>query len=219
MSHRTQYIEPLIRLIEINEDPTWLSSFQGLRSGGFLPGGGAGSLNDWGPYFADQIKSDWYSILYDILRHLFDNDLPPKNIDTYKAIRLRNNIQIIRCLSCNKSYQHPSSFERHIALEYFLKNFKNLADRQLLLNLFIPEMTYNSLDVSKYRNWLTGQYAFNSIQIYDFVTAKYICPHCHKVHAATEHDLYIVNYAVEHSTFQLVKQNADWNDFETIATF
>lgn len=215
MNNRTQYIEPLIQLIEINEDKTWLPYFLALRSGGSLPGGGAGSLNDWGPYYRGRIASTWYSKLYDILRHLFDNNLSAENIDAYKLIQLKNNIQIIRCLNCNKSYQHPSSFEAHIALDFYQKNFEQLADNQLLLNLFIPEMTYQSPKTSEYRSWLTGQYELKNIKIYDFVTAKYICPHCNQEHASTEHDLYRIQDEEGLLTFQLQKQNADWSDFES----
>ena len=80
MNNKEQYINPLIRLIEINEDKSWLECFIGLKTGGYLPGGGAGSLNDGGPSYSDKFKSSWYSNLYDLLRYLFDNNLPAEQI-------------------------------------------------------------------------------------------------------------------------------------------
>jgi transcription elongation factor Elf1 len=217
MDNKKLYIEPLIKLIELNEDKSWLDAFLGLRTGGYLPGGGAGSLNDWGPCYSDKVKSSWYSNLYIILRHLFDNNLQAEQISEFKSVKFRNNIRVIRCLNCNKSYQHPSVFESHIALDFFNNNFIELAENQKLLNLFIPEKTYENQKTIDFKNWLTGQYESNNIKIYDFVNNKYICPHCGKEHGETEYDLYIIkNEGVDNMVFQQIKQNANWEDFEKI---
>lgn len=186
-----------------------------MRKGGCLPGGGAGSLNDWGPYYLDKIKSSWYSNLYTILRYLFDNNLQAEQINELKSIKFKNNIRIIRCLNCNKSYQHPSVFESYIALDFYHKNFIGLAENNLLMNLFILEHTYENQKTKEFRNWLKRQYEANNIKIYDFVNNKYICPHCEKEHGETEHDLYIIkNEELDNRAFQKIKQNANWNDFE-----
>ncbi|MCO5269434.1 MAG: hypothetical protein M9897_11150 [Brumimicrobium sp.] len=182
-----------------------------------MPGGGAGSLNDWRPSYSDKIKNAWYSELYDILRYLFDNNLQAEHINEVKSIRLNNNIEVIRCLNCNKSYQHPKKFESHIALDFYRKNFIELAEKGMLLNLFIPELTYENQKVKDYRNWLNEQYQVNNIKIYDFVNNKYICPHCGKDHGETEHDLFLVeNERIDKMEFQRIKLNADWEDFERI---
>lgn len=219
MDIKEQYIEPLIKVIELNDDKSWLDTFLNLRSGGYLPGGGAGSLNDWGPCYSDEIKHSWYSSLYPILRHLFDNNLQAEAINEIKSVKLNNNIRVIRCLNCNKSYQHPSVFESHIALNFFSKNFIGLAENKLLLNLFIPEHTVENPKTKAYRNWLSNQYKANNIKVYDFVTNKYICPHCGKAHGATEHDLFFIkNDSIDKMEFQQIKLNATWEDFETIQT-
>jgi len=215
MNNKEQYINPLIRLIEINEDKSWLECFIGLKTGGYLPGGGAGSLNDWGPSYSDKFKSSWYSNLYDLLRYLFDNNLPAEQIKEFKLVKFKNNIRVIRCLSCNKSYQHPSVFESHIALEFYFNNFTSLSENKLLLNLFVPELTYEKQKTIEFSNWLTEQYEINNIKIYDFVNNKYICPHCGKDHSETEHDLYILKVeGTDKRTFQRQKKNANWGDFE-----
>jgi len=217
MDNKLQYIEPLIRLIELNEDKTWLDAFIDLRSGGYLPGGGAGSLNDWGPYYSDKIISSWYSNLYNILRHLFDNNLPAEQINEVKVIKFKNNIRVIRCLNCNKSYQHPSVFESYIALDFYNNNFAQLAENKLLLNLFIPELTYENQKTKEFRSWLSGQYEINKIKIYDFVNNNYICPHCSKADGETEHDLYLItDLEADKKLLQRQKQNANWDDFEKV---
>ena len=217
MDNKEQYIEPLIRLVEMNEDKSWLDAFLNLRSEGYLPGGGAGSLNDWGPSYSNNIKSSWYSNLYKILRKLFDNNIPAEQFNELKLIKFRNNIRVIRCINCNKSYQHPSVFESCIALDFYHKNFTQLAKNKLLLNLFIPELTYENQKTKEFRNWLSGQYEANNIKIYDFVNNKYICPHCGKDHGETEHDLYILKDEVaDQKLFEREKQNANWGDFERI---
>lgn len=215
MNHKEPYIEPLIRLIELNADKSWLDAFLALRTGGYLPGGGAGSLNDWGPAYSDPIEHSWYANLYDLLRHLFDNNLSPEKIDEYKPIKFNYNLKIIRCLNCNKSYQHPSIFQAHLALAFYRSTFCDLAERNQLLNLFIPEKTYQSSEASAYQQWLTEQYEINNIKIYNFVSNGYICPHCGQSHAATEHDLYVVQEtATDQKVFSLCKQIAGWGDFE-----
>ena len=209
-NNREQYIEPLIKLIEINNDKYWLQAFLDLRKGRILPGGGAGSLNDWGPSYSNEIEDSWYSNLYGILKQFFERNLPAEQIYCDKGVRLDYNIKIIRCLNCNKSYQHPKIFESHIATDFYLKNFVNFANNKDLLNLLNPELTYKSLTVTEYRNWLKEQYEINDIKIYDFVNGKYICPHCGQDHFKTEHDLYVV----KNEMFQIQKQNASWEDFE-----
>ncbi|MCX6180418.1 MAG: hypothetical protein NT150_00630 [Bacteroidetes bacterium] len=215
MNNKSQYIEPLIKLIELNNDKEWLSTFIDLRTGGSLPGGGAGSLNDWGPSYSDKTQNTWYNILYDILRYLFDNDLSAEEITSFKSIKSRNKVRIIRCLNCNNSYQHPSSFEECTALHYYNENFLAFAKESQLLNLFKPELTYNHEKTNDFKNWLSKEYDLNDIKIYDFVSGKYICPHCTKDHAETEHDLYLIQKSEGQKMFKRVKQNAHWNDFES----
>lgn len=217
MDNKEQFIEPLIRLIELNEDKSWLDAFLRLRTGGYLPSGGAGSLNDWGPSYSNNIKSSWYSNLYIILRLLFDNNKPVEELNELKLIKFRNNIKIIRCLNCNKSYQHPSVFESHIALDFYHKNFTELAKNESLLHLFIPELTYKSQKTKEFRYWLSRQYEANNIKIFNFINNKYICPHCGKENGKTEHDLYTLkNELADQKLFIREKQNANWDDFERI---
>lgn len=215
MNLRSQYIETLIKLIETNQDKSWLQAFLSLRSGGYLPSGGAGSLNDWGPTYKDKIINVWYSQLYNITRYLFDNNLIPAQIDTFKPIKFRNSIRIIRCLNCGKNYQHPDVFESHIALDFYKNSFLPFANRNELIEILNPVKSFASNEIIEYRKWLSVQYDMQNIKIYDFVTAKYICPHCNKDHSETEHDLYkIISIQSGEKIFKLIKQNANWKDFE-----
>jgi hypothetical protein len=217
MKHKDTYIETLIQLIELNEDKTWLDYFLALRTGACLPGGGAASLNDWKPFYRDTITNAWLSNLYDILRHIFDNNLGDTDVYEYKFIKFNNNIRIIRCLHCHKSYQHPFIFESHLALRYYKNNFVRFAENKQLINLLIPIWTYENEQAKQYRNWLSEQYEQNHIQVYDFVANQYRCTHCGQVGTDTEHDLYTIKgEKINQKIFQRQKQNANWQDFEKI---
>ena len=204
MNDRTQQIETLIKLIELNNDDTWLDTFRSLRNGGYLPGGGAGSLNDWGPYYSGLIESVWYGKLYDILRYLFDNNLPTNKIVDFGPIKLRHLIQIIRCLKCDGKYQHPSSFENHVALDFYKRHLSDIIANKRLINILLPRKSFENEAAIEYRTWLENQYEENNIKIYDFVAAKYVCPHCRKNDFETAHDLYRIS---EDDGLKLVKQN------------
>lgn len=217
MNNKEQYIEPLIKLIELNNDKTWLQTFLDLRQDAHLPGGGAGSLNDWGPYYSDKFEKAWYPELYKILRYLFDNNLPSEQLKNFDLIHLRNNIRIIRCLHCNKSYQHPSVFESLISLNFYAQHFTAFADSKSLLDLFISDLTINNQKTKEFRRWLHQQYELNDIKVYDFVNNNYICPHCFKAHAKTIHDLYIISELQSgEKEFRCKKSNAEWGDFEKV---
>lgn len=215
MKYKSQYIEALITLIEINRDKTWLQAFKALRTGSSLPGGGAGSLNDWGPSFVGKTEDSWYTELYNVLRFLFDNHLSSNELSNYKSVKLKDKIRIIRCTNCNKNYQHPSSFESHVALTFFKRNFSQLVIDNRLIDLIKPELSFQAKQAIDYRNWLKSEYERNDIKLYDFVASKYICPHCQKSHAETEHDLYTIKKnLLGKLKFTLTKQNAGWQDFE-----
>jgi adenine-specific DNA methylase len=212
---RHQYVELLIKLIETNHDPTWLPYFLELRTGGQLPGGGAGSLNDWGPSYANPEEEVWFNKIYEVTRYLFDQDLEPSQADNFHSIKFRNNIRIIRCLNCNKSYQHPSVFETHFALDFLKNSFVVFAESNKLIEILDPKQTFNSNRVIEYRDWLRNEYSNNNIKVYDFVSANYVCPNCRKDHAETEHDLYKIDKTIlDDRIFKLSKQNATWSDFE-----
>ncbi len=214
MDDKTQQIEALIKLIELNLDKTWLSEFRSLRDGGYLPGGGAGSLNDWGPSFRGELQHAWYSNLYEILRYLFDNALGSDKIDECNSVKFRNNIQIIRCLSCDKNYQHPTRFESHIALDFYQNHVAEFSERRLLVEILLANRSFESEKVIDYRNWLLDQYEINETKVFNFVEAKYVCPHCETADFKTEHDLYKISSQGSGSKrFELFKKNASWEDF------
>jgi hypothetical protein len=193
MNDRTQQIETLIKLIELNEDDTWLETFRSLRTGGYLPGGGAGSLNDWGPIYSGKFEAVWYGKLYDILRYLFDGELTSEGLCDFNPIKFRNNIQIIRCLDCNGSYQHPSVFESHIALDFYEQNLPVFTANERLIEILTPQKSFESEAVFEYRTSLERQYQPKNIKIYDFVLANYVCPHCGKISFEIAHDLYLIS--------------------------
>lgn len=187
---RRGYIETLIKLIELNSDHEWLEYFRNLRTGGSLPGGGAGSLNDWEPSYNETKTDAWYGQLYDIIRVLFDNNAIPDQIDQLTKSDDKNQIRVIRCLRCEQSYQHPGIFEQHLATRYYHNNLVFFAKGHRLTDILKPELSFNSKPVLEYRKWLLEQYAMHHITVYDFVFAGYICPHCNYVDPETKHDIY-----------------------------
>ena len=68
MKYNEEYIEALISIIELNKDKYWLSAFTDLRIDKDLPGGGAGSLNDWSPQYETVEEKAWYGVLYRLLK-------------------------------------------------------------------------------------------------------------------------------------------------------
>lgn len=214
LTYQDQYIETLIKLIEANLDDTWLETFRSLRTGGYLPGGGAGSLNDWGPFYSDRIQGVWYGNLYDILRFLYDGNIDANCINAYKPIKHRNNMQIIRCLHCGGSYQHPSPFEAHFALDFYSRCLPQFVDNGKLTEILTPSESFENKNVIEYRNWLINRYEIKNIKIYNFVSAKYVCPHCENTDFETAHDLYKISHSdLGEKRFQFIKQNAIWEDF------
>ncbi|MDO9679556.1 MAG: hypothetical protein Q7262_00950 [Bacteroidales bacterium] len=215
MIDKTQYIETLIKLIELNNDQTWTPTFRNLRTGGYLPGGGAGSLNDWGPSYSDDFQHIWYSDFYRIMRFLFDDYLTPDSLNDFKTIANINKIRILRCTDCNGRYQHPSRFESHIALNFYRKKIADFYFDKRLIEILNPEESYESPAIKLYRDWLMNEYDRLEIKIYDFVRADYICPHCGRQHSDMVHDLYKIEKQLFGKTkLNHIKDNAGWNDFE-----
>jgi hypothetical protein len=212
---RHQYFELLIKLIQANLDQSWLSYFLRLRGGGKLPGGGAGSLNDWGPSYGDFMTQVWYGKIYEVTKYLFHQDLEPNQVNTHQSIKFRDNIRIIRCLNCNKSYQHPSSFESHFALDFVGHHFAMFTDSGRLIEILDPSQTFSSNGVIEYRSWLLNEYLNNDIKVYDFVLENYVCPYCGKQNSDFEHDLYKITKSPSgDKVFKRLKQNASWSDFK-----
>lgn len=210
---RNQYIETLIKLVEQNNDTVWTATFLLLRQGHPLPGGGAGSLNDWGPTYTNHFENAWYTKLYAILRFLHDQDLRPESILDYKFVKSRDKFGIIRCLMCDKSYQHPDVFESQVAYDYYATNFVQYAESGRLTSILRSENSYASAMATEFRNWLEHEYALHEIKIYDFVKNKYVCPHCGRSKAAFEHDCYICDLdTAGHRRLSLHKRNATWED-------
>src|SRR5690554_4164204 len=188
---RTEYIETLIKLIELNEDDYWLDSFLNLRNGGYLPTGGAGSLNDWGPYYSNEIQSSWFNILYEVLKYLFQQELPINHLNEVLSKWKTNHL--IRCSNCSLQYQHPNIFERQIAVKYFEENLKKYIEQNNLEMILNPANSYKNEKANEYRENLINIYKSKNIIIYDFISNNYFCPHCKKQNAETFHDEYQIN--------------------------
>ena len=215
MIDKTQYIETLIKLIKLNKDQEWTSTFINLRTGANLPGGGAGSLNDWGPSYKDDLQDVWYSGFYGIMRFLFENNLEPDAINQYREIVNLNKFRILRCLDCDYRYQHPSRFESHVAMKFYQQNTAKFYYENRLIDILNPLESYKSPSVKSYRDWLSSEYTRLGIKIYDFISAKYVCHHCGAKNSGTEHDL----YKLEKTFFGKmklthIKNNGEWDDFE-----
>ena len=193
MQFRETYIEILIQLIELNEDKTWLSYFHNLRNGGYLPGGGAGSLNDWGPHYADETQDIWYTNLYTLIRFLYDNNYMPAKIDELNLVKENNQLTIIQCVNCTNRYQHPSIFESHIAIHFYHSFFINSTNELNYSALFLPKTTFNHPKVNEYRDQLNSQYELHKIKIYDFIKGQYSCPYCHILSGEINHLHYTID--------------------------
>jgi hypothetical protein len=215
MIDKLQYIETLIKLIELNNDQTWTPTFRNLWTGGYLPGGGAGSLNDWGPSYTDNFQHIWYSDFYGIMRYLYDDQLRPESIAYYKPIKHNDKFRILRCVDCNGRYQHPSRFESHVAMKFYRENLVNFYNANKLIEILNPLESYECSSIKLFRDWLKSEYDRLGIKIYDFVRAEYICPHCGRQRSDTEHDLYKIEKRLfGKMKLNHIKNNAGWNDFE-----
>lgn len=217
MIDKTQYIETLIRLIELNKDPSWINAFRNLRNGGALPGGGAGSLNDWGPTYTDKFQDTWYTNFYRIMRFLFDNHLTPDTLNDFKRIANNDKIRILRCVECNGRYQHPSVFESHIAVHFYKEKILEFYNSKRLIDILNPSESFEDPAVKLYRDWLKSEYGRLNIKIYNFIEAKYVCPHCGKKDARpSDHDLYRIKKSLfGKKKLKHKKNNASWADFES----
>lgn len=150
------------------------------------------------------------------MRYLFDNSLGANDIRGFSPIKLKDNIRIIRCICCGESYQHPSGFETHIALDFYEKRLPEHTKNQQLIEILERNRSFESPEVNAYRIRLADLYKSSDISIYDFVSAKYVCPQCKKAGCDTEHDLYnLTTDASGKPRMVLIKRNAVWEDFET----
>lgn len=192
------YSEILIKLIELNDDRTWDKVFHSLREGKNLPGGGAGSLNDWGPYYINEIENSWYPLLYDILRFLYDNRLAPSEF--IKAVELKNvnQITLLKCKNCNAYRQHPRSFETQLAKLFFSKHLIEFLNEKNWPNLFLKEYSYESEFTNIYRDKLIQEY--KKLNVYVGITNK-INPMKHCPNCKTDADFEHVNFKIKYWPF------------------
>lgn len=215
MMDREQYVETLIKLIELNRDQSWTSTFRGLRKGGSLPGGGQGSLNDWGPSYIDEFRDVWYRDLYEILRFLFDDKLSPESLRDDKRLANNDKLHILRCAYCNGRYQHPSIFESHIAKKFYNERFAEFYNSKKLVDILIPSLSYESPSIKLYRDGMKKEYQRLGIKIYDFVRGKYICGHCSLRDSGSHFsDLYMVEKThFGEIKINHIKDNPPYNEF------
>lgn len=216
MDLKTQYRETLIKLIELNVDHYWLQCFYDMRNGNLLPGGGAGSLNDWGPSYSNKFENIWFNLLYNIVRYLDDFQYIPFEIKKYADIKYRNNLAILRCKTCNQKYIHPDIFERYVALNFYSENIINLTEKGNLLEILRPINSYFSKDAINFRTKLKEEFIKNKINIYNFIENKYLCSGCGNESIYTESDLFIIIQNKSSLSIGLKKQNAQWSDFEIV---
>lgn len=191
-----QYQEGLIRLVEKNQDKEWLSYFVGMRKGGVLPQGGAGSLNDWGPIYLDLYEQTWYSCLYDILMELYRKRLYPNKINQYRTVKNRHTAEILMCSNCKQKFQHPNVFEKLISTEYYAKHLEKMINSLKLELIFDPLNSYKSDEANNYRKSLNRAYQDKGILLYDFVKNKYICYTCER-RVVLAH----IKYTIKHNIF------------------
>jgi ribosomal protein L44E len=178
------YIDILIELVNLNTDRTWDSIFKDLRKYRDLPGGGAGSLNDWGPSYLGNFEEPWYSALYEITRFLFDNKLKPEEALNHQRTKNWNEILVIECLKCKTSRQHPHVFERQIADSFYYENLSKILETNDWRFLFNNTFTWNSEFSSSYRNNLKKVYSEKQIWIgvTDKLNPMIKCHNCGEKH-------------------------------------
>ena len=191
-----QYQEGLITLVEKNQDKNWMPAFIDMRNGGFLPQGGAGSLNDWGPIYLDIYQSSWYNCLYDILMELYRKRLTPAHINEHRTIKNRHTSEILMCSNCQQKFQHPNIFERLIATEHLAEHLEDLISSLSIESIFKPSNSFESDYANKYRASLNQAYKKEGILLYNFVKNKYKCPTCQQ-----KMDLTHIKYGIKRNLF------------------
>ena len=182
LSNKTkeQYSELLIELVEKNEDKQWLVYFHNLRLGHDLPGGGMGSLNDWGPSYKNDLEHAWFNLLYRITHKLLTEKLESEFIKNDYSIKHRNEVNILKCPNCGQKFQHPRIFEDQIATFYYFKNFSKFVEQNRLTDFTNPNFSFKNLEAVELRQSLESEYATNDIILFDFIKHKYICSKCDK---------------------------------------
>ncbi len=199
MKYNEEYIEALISIIELNKDKYWLSAFTDLRIDKDLPGGGAGSLNDWSPQYETVEEKAWYGVLYRLLKEwyipiarkayydFFTYQKSPK-IEDYNnrikyAISLRENESIsnaenfiiAKCSECNYLSTNRYNVEKVVAKLFFAGEIeyieKHLSKIVLLENSIQSEKAY------KLRLKLNEALIFNGVHIEDY---SKVCKNCYK---------------------------------------
>lgn len=177
---KQQYSELLIDLVELNEDIQWLKYFRNLKLGHDLPGGGMGSLNDWGPCYKTDIENSWFNQLYRITHKLLTEKLEPEYIKDDFFIKHKNEVNILKCRHCNQKFQHPNIFENHIATFFYYKNFLKFIQQNRLKDFTNPNFSYKNFEATQLRQSLESEYEKNNIILFDFVRQKYHCSKCDK---------------------------------------
>ncbi len=178
MNEENQYCETLISLVELNQDKTWLKVFYSLRDGKHLPGGGTGSLNDWGPCYLGMKKQAWYSTLYEMIRFIVGSYELTSKLEEFKYNRLAYKNYLRKCLGCGRFHINPSITERCIAIEFYKKYIPRYIKRNCLVDIISSELSYNSNEVNKLRTLLNIELLGKKIELFNFRNSEIICPHC-----------------------------------------
>jgi hypothetical protein len=203
--------EVLLWLVEKNEDKTWLSAFEALQNDQSLPEGGAGSLNDWGPYYKDSSEQIWYGILYDVFRMIERKEGKTNAFLKEYPFAGKNNFKVFECKLCGTKFYPPSATERYLAIVTYEEKLSDPSNTNT--SFFVDKAETMDSDLTKDRRTvLLDQLTKIPAHAFDFVKAKAGCPKCPAGIADIYHNLYQIR---ENGILEFMKQDGDYFDFNT----
>jgi len=187
-----QFQETLIKLVEENQDHQWLEAFFELRNGNSLPGGGAMSLNDWGPNYIGIKKDIWYSNLYDVLRKVIKTSNIDEELKSFKFNSIHFKKYLRECPVCGLFHCHPKTIEESISIEFLSKMIPNYLGSNKLQELLDPSNSFNSDEVNFFRTELHYHLSRKGILPHNFLREIVLCPHCEQDDHEPKSDKYLI---------------------------
>lgn len=186
MKYNEEYIETLIKTVELNTDQTWTGAFHQLRENKNLPGGGMGSLNDWSPSYNSIGENAWYRLIYYLIKEwyipkalkehyeFFNYQKNPDQIkyenDIKYSIELIENerlqmykeIDVLECENCKTKFCSEYTFEITTAKRTFL--LQAIKNKTQISNLTLPENGFKSIVANQIRTKLTELLSSNNVE-------------------------------------------------------
>lgn len=189
MKYNEEYIETLIKTVELNTDQTWTGAFHQLREDKDLPGGGMGSLNDWSPAYNSVSENAWYNLIYYLIKEWYipkalkqhyeffnyqkypvqskyENDLKYSiDLKNNESLNTYGELDVLECDNCKSKFCSQYTFELTAAKRTFLIQANKNANR--LSSITLPENGYKSKVATEIRTKLRDLLLSNNIELLD----------------------------------------------------